>query len=140
MHVPAEPPLIATAVQVPVKPSLQRPLLAIRKHCQSSRLLHSGSVLHGSAGAALALWTCTSGNLVSAQRIQPSCGTSVLLITTLLAIVASLAACWQVNMSVAVIPMAEELGWSATDRGLVSSAFFWGYSLTQIPAGYVSTK
>ena len=29
-------------------------------------------------------------------------------------------------MSVAVIPMAKELGWSATDRGLVSSAFFWG--------------
>ncbi len=46
----------------------------------------------------------------------------------------------QVNMSVAVIPMAEELGWSATDRGLVSSAFFWGYALTQIPAGYISTK
>lgn len=32
----------------------------------------------------------------------------------------------KVNMSVAVIPMAKELGWSATDRGLVSSAFFWG--------------
>ena len=46
----------------------------------------------------------------------------------------------QVNMSVAVIPMAEELGWSALDRGLVNSAFFWGYSLTQIPAGWVSTK
>lgn len=46
----------------------------------------------------------------------------------------------KVNMSVAVIPMASELGWSATDRGLVSSAFFWGYSLTQIPAGWVSTR
>jgi ACS family sodium-dependent inorganic phosphate cotransporter len=46
----------------------------------------------------------------------------------------------QVNMSVAVIPMAKDLGWSATDRGLVSSAFFWGYSLTQIPAGWVSTR
>ncbi|KAK9841600.1 hypothetical protein WJX74_008540 [Apatococcus lobatus] len=46
----------------------------------------------------------------------------------------------KVNMSVAVIPMAEELGWSNTDRGIVSSAFFWGYSLTQIPAGYISTK
>ena len=46
----------------------------------------------------------------------------------------------QVNMSVAVIPMAEELGWSASDRGLVSSAFFWGYSATQVPAGYISTK
>ena len=47
---------------------------------------------------------------------------------------------FQVNMSVAVIPMAEELGWSASDRGLVSSAFFWGYSATQVPAGYLSTK
>ena len=46
----------------------------------------------------------------------------------------------QVNMSVAVIPMAEELGWSASDRGLVSSAFFWGYSVTQILGGYVATK
>ena len=43
-------------------------------------------------------------------------------------------------MSVAVIPMANQLGWSPTDRGLVSAAFFWGYSLTQIPAGYISTK
>ncbi len=46
----------------------------------------------------------------------------------------------KVNMSVAVIPMASELGWSATDRGLVSSAFFWGYSLTQVPAGWLSTR
>jgi ACS family sodium-dependent inorganic phosphate cotransporter len=43
-------------------------------------------------------------------------------------------------MSVAVIPMARDLGWSATDRGLVASAFFWGYSLTQVPAGYISTR
>lgn len=46
----------------------------------------------------------------------------------------------KVNMSVAVIPMASELGWSATDRGLVSSAFFWGYSATQVPAGWLSTR
>ena len=46
----------------------------------------------------------------------------------------------KVNMSVAVIPMAKELGWTATERGLVSSAFFWGYALTQIPAGWVSTR
>lgn len=43
-------------------------------------------------------------------------------------------------MSVAVIPMAAELGWSATERGLVSSSFFWGYALTQLPAGLISTK
>lgn len=43
-------------------------------------------------------------------------------------------------MSVAVIPMAADLGWSPSDRGLVNSAFFWGYSATQIPAGWVSTR
>ncbi|KAL6755902.1 carbohydrate transporter [Haematococcus lacustris] len=46
----------------------------------------------------------------------------------------------KVNMSVAVIPMAHELGWSALDRGLVSSSFFWGYTLTQLPGGYIATK
>jgi len=43
-------------------------------------------------------------------------------------------------MSVAVIPMAQELGWSGLERGLVSSSFFWGYTLTQLPGGYISTK
>lgn len=46
----------------------------------------------------------------------------------------------KVNMSVAVIPMAKEFGWNNTVRGLVNSSFFWGYSLTQIPAGWISTK
>ena len=46
----------------------------------------------------------------------------------------------KVNMSVAVIPMANELGWSGLERGLVSSSFFWGYTLTQLPGGYISTK
>ncbi|KAG1669069.1 hypothetical protein FOA52_003987 [Chlamydomonas sp. UWO 241] len=46
----------------------------------------------------------------------------------------------KVNMSVAVIPMAHEMGWSGLERGLVSSAFFWGYTLTQIPGGAISTK
>eukprot|EP00892_Ulva_mutabilis_P012793 jgi/Ulvmu1/9887/UM057_0043.1 len=46
----------------------------------------------------------------------------------------------KVNMSVAIIPMANELGWSTTERGLVSAAFFWGYAATQIPAGYIATR
>ncbi|MEW5300400.1 MAG: hypothetical protein WDW36_003333 [Sanguina aurantia] len=61
-------------------------------------------------------------------------------VVTLMAIAFVLCNMDKVNMSVAVIPMAKELGWSATDRGLVSSSFFWGYSLTQIPAGWISTK
>jgi hypothetical protein len=46
----------------------------------------------------------------------------------------------QVNMSVAIIPMAVEFGWSAADKGLISSAFFWGYTLTQIPGGLATRR
>jgi len=44
----------------------------------------------------------------------------------------------KVNMSVAIIPLAKEFDWSASDKGLVGSAFFWGYTLTQIPGGLLA--
>lgn len=37
----------------------------------------------------------------------------------------------QVNISVAIIPMAQEFGWSPTVAGLVQSSFFWGYIISQ---------
>ena len=43
-------------------------------------------------------------------------------------------------MSVAIIPMAADYGWSASTAGLVQSAFFAGYALTQIPAGYLAAR
>jgi len=43
-------------------------------------------------------------------------------------------------MSVAIIPMASEFGWSSSTAGLVQSAFFAGYALTQIPAGYLAAR
>ena len=46
----------------------------------------------------------------------------------------------KVNMSVAIVPMAGPFGWTATQKGLVSSAFFWGYSFTQIPGGWLASK
>ncbi|XP_070555729.1 voltage-gated purine nucleotide uniporter SLC17A9-like [Ptychodera flava] len=36
------------------------------------------------------------------------------------------------------VAMGTELGWDKAETGLVLSSFFWGYSLTQIPAGYIS--
>jgi ACS family sodium-dependent inorganic phosphate cotransporter len=39
----------------------------------------------------------------------------------------------KVNMSVAIVPMAASFGWSSIEKGLVQSAFFWGYAFTQIP-------
>lgn len=46
----------------------------------------------------------------------------------------------KVNISVAIIPMAEDFGWSSTVSGLVQSSFFFGYMLTQIPGGYIISK
>jgi MFS transporter, ACS family, solute carrier family 17 (sodium-dependent inorganic phosphate cotransporter), other len=46
----------------------------------------------------------------------------------------------KVNMSVAILPMAQEFGWSPSVAGLVQSSFFWGYMLSQIPAGYLANK
>ena len=42
-------------------------------------------------------------------------------------------------MSVAIIPMARQYGWSATISGLVQSAFFYGYTLCQLPSGFLNT-
>ena len=38
-------------------------------------------------------------------------------------------------MSVAIIPMASEFGWSSSTAGLEQSAVRAGYALTQLPAG-----
>ena len=46
----------------------------------------------------------------------------------------------RIAISIAIIPMAEENGWSPTIQGAVMSAFFLGYVTLQIPAGYLSDR
>lgn len=46
----------------------------------------------------------------------------------------------RVNISVAIIPMAEEFGWSGTTKGLVLSSFFIGYLAAMIPAGWLANR
>jgi ACS family sodium-dependent inorganic phosphate cotransporter len=41
----------------------------------------------------------------------------------------------RVNMSIAILPMAESFSWSSATIGLVQSSFFWGYLLTQVVGG-----
>eukprot|EP01018_Ginkgo_biloba_P018643 Gb_01308 [translate_table: standard] len=38
---------------------------------------------------------------------------------------------YNVNMSIAILPMSAEFNWSPATVGLVQSSFFWGYLLTQ---------
>ena len=46
----------------------------------------------------------------------------------------------RIAISIAIIPMAEENGWSPTIQGAVMSAFFLGYVTLQIPSGYLSDR
>lgn len=46
----------------------------------------------------------------------------------------------RVNISVAIIPMAEEFGWSGTTKGFVLSSFFIGYLAAMIPAGWLANR
>ena len=46
----------------------------------------------------------------------------------------------RVNISVAIIPMAEDLGWSMQTQGTVLSSFFVGYLLLQIVGGRLADR
>ncbi|MGH0032789.1 MAG: ACS family MFS transporter [Myxococcota bacterium] len=46
----------------------------------------------------------------------------------------------RVNISVAIIPMAEDLGWSPQTQGTVLSSFFAGYLLLQIVGGRLADR
>ena len=46
----------------------------------------------------------------------------------------------RVNISVAIIPMSEELGWDVATQGTVLSAFFIGYLLTQVVGGWLADR
>ena len=46
----------------------------------------------------------------------------------------------RVNISVAIIPMAEQFGWTESTKGLVLSSFFVGYVITQVLGGRLSDR
>jgi ACS family sodium-dependent inorganic phosphate cotransporter len=46
----------------------------------------------------------------------------------------------RVNISVAIIPMAADLGWDAETQGFVLSSFFAGYILLQVVGGWLGDK
>tara|TARA_B100000674_G_C37908990_1_gene947629 strand:- start:25 stop:1278 length:1254 start_codon:yes stop_codon:yes gene_type:complete len=46
----------------------------------------------------------------------------------------------RVNISVAIIPMQEQFGWSESQVGLIFSSFYLGYMLTMAIGGYLADK
>ena len=74
---------------------------------------------------------------VSAGAVSPS-GSRWLVFMTVLAVYICMID--RIAISIALIPMAEDNGWSPTVQGAVMSAFFLGYVTLQIPAGYLSDR
>ena len=74
---------------------------------------------------------------VSAGALSPS-GSRWLVFMTVLAVYICMID--RIAISIAIIPMAEDNGWSPTVQGAVMSAFFLGYVTLQIPAGYLSDR
>ena len=74
---------------------------------------------------------------VSAGAVSPS-GSRWLVFMTVLALYICMID--RIAISIAIIPMAEDNGWSPTVQGAVMSAFFLGYVTLQIPAGYLSDR
>ncbi|XP_067133318.1 sialin-like [Centruroides vittatus] len=46
----------------------------------------------------------------------------------------------RVNLSVAIVAMAEDYDWDTKLQGIILASFFWGYIVTQIPGGYIAGK
>ncbi len=46
----------------------------------------------------------------------------------------------RVNISVAIIPMAEQYGWDAGTQGWILSCFYFGYMVTQFLGGYLADR
>ena len=46
----------------------------------------------------------------------------------------------RVNISVAILPMAEEFGWDASTQGAILSSFFFGYLLMQLGGGWLADR
>ncbi|CAG9467851.1 unnamed protein product [Pedinophyceae sp. YPF-701] len=58
----------------------------------------------------------------------------------LCALVALICAVDRAAMSVAILPMTDEFGWSDADKGAISAAFFMGYTVTNPLAGALASK
>ncbi|MEM7079399.1 MAG: MFS transporter, partial [Pseudomonadota bacterium] len=46
----------------------------------------------------------------------------------------------RVNISVAIIPMAEEYGWGKDVQGIILSCFYFGYLVTQFLGGKLADR
>jgi len=46
----------------------------------------------------------------------------------------------RICMSVAILPMSQELGWAPSVQGVIQSSFLWGYTATQLIGGTLADR
>jgi ACS family sodium-dependent inorganic phosphate cotransporter len=61
-------------------------------------------------------------------------------IVALFALATALCYVDRVNISIAIIPLAHDKGYDSAARGLILSAFFWGYLWLQMPGGWIADR
>lgn len=66
-------------------------------------------------------------------------GARALAIVLLCFFVATVCSLDRAAMSVAILPMSSEFGYTDTDKGLIGSSYFWGYTLSNVLAGVLCT-
>ncbi|KAF2979315.1 hypothetical protein EK904_012482 [Melospiza melodia maxima] len=44
------------------------------------------------------------------------------------------------NLGVAIVDMKAKFNWDPETVGMIHGSFFWGYIITQIPGGYISSR
>eukprot|EP00798_Chlamydomonas_sp_ICE-L_P027470 gene27470-4775_t len=79
----------------------------------------------GRQGNSFPLWD----NLPARNRLTLACAMSL-----------ALSNMDKINLTLAILPMANELGWGPTTIGLVQSSFFYGFLLMQLPGGAICSK
>jgi len=62
------------------------------------------------------------------------------IISFLLFLATALCYLLRANLSVAILPMANEFGWNEDVRGNILSSFFWGYICLQLPGSWLATR
>lgn len=79
-------------------------------------------------------------NETIAVRPAPSSWPRRYTIVALFALATALCYIDRVNISIAIIPLARDRGYDAGERGLVLSAFFWGYLWPQMLGGWIADR
>src|ERR1700676_5531418 len=110
----------------------------------SKRRPHLATELHlavkPAASAKLLKGSGTGGELVKALETRLPAWGRRHLVVVLCAIAVLIAYTDRVNMSVAAVAMRSQFGWNQATKGTVLAAFFVGYLLCMLPAGWMANR